>query len=265
MVTAQQITPQAVPHKGLRRLEHLWLRPTEAVDALLRVAHQENARPWSCGTGIGAEPTSQRLPLQGVGVLELINQQVFDAGIKPLLHPARQHRIPQHDQCRALDIVHVHPTAFPLEARKITNQPPRQAGHALLVKPGRMLLARLDPAQHQGLGVPNLLDTQQFVAELACLAFIGQQCRDDPIDIVSGQGGPQCNALLRKRPGCRTAQGRSSLLDRLPLRQALAQQVFRLSQACVVGVLGGEMTHRSRGHAVCISQAKLSPLIQRSL
>ena len=114
MVTAQQITPQAVPHKGLGSLEHLWLRPTEAVDALLRVAHQENARPWSCGTGIGAEPTSQRLPLQGVGVLELINQQVFDAGIKPLLHPARQHRIPQHDQCRALDIVHVHPTAFPL-------------------------------------------------------------------------------------------------------------------------------------------------------
>ena len=95
----------------------------------------------------------QRLPLQRVGVLELIDQQVANARIQPLLHPARKDRVGQHDQGRALHIVHVHPAVLLLDGGKLRNQAARQPGHALLVLPGLVLAAGHQQALQLGLGL----------------------------------------------------------------------------------------------------------------
>ena len=87
MVAAEQIALQTLAHKILRRPEHLRLGTAKSVNALLGVAHDEHAgRP--AGAAITAQPRRQGLPLQGVGVLELVNQEVPYACVQSFLHPA---------------------------------------------------------------------------------------------------------------------------------------------------------------------------------
>ncbi len=188
VVATQQVATQAVAHKGLGRLEHLGFRPAEAVNALLGVAHDEDAgrRGANAATGptararVAAEPRPQRLPLQGVGILKLVDQQVFDAGVQALLHPARQDRITQHHQGGTLDVIHVDPAVLALECGKFLEQLAREPRHALLVKPGRMLQARRHHAQHQLLRVAHPRYAGDLFAELARRALLGQQGGEGP-------------------------------------------------------------------------------------
>ena len=71
-----------------RDLEQARLGTPEAVDRLLRVAHQEDAGPVP-GRAIGRQPGLHDLPLQGVGVLKLVQQDVLVAAIQLVLHVFR--------------------------------------------------------------------------------------------------------------------------------------------------------------------------------
>ena len=121
MVATEQLAAQALPYKLLRCLEHLRLCAPETVDALLGIAHNKHAGRIA-GTAVGAEPRPQSLPLQGVGVLKLVDQQVPDARVQPLLHPARQHLVAQQDPRHALNVIHVHPAALALECGELSDQ-----------------------------------------------------------------------------------------------------------------------------------------------
>ena len=75
MVATEQVAAQSVHHKFLRRAKHLRLGTAKAVNALLGVAHQKHAgrTARTHGAAIALKPRIQRLPLQRVGVLELVN------------------------------------------------------------------------------------------------------------------------------------------------------------------------------------------------
>ena len=96
------------------------------------------------------------MPLQRVGVLKLVNQQVLDARIQPLLHPTRELGVAEHALGGAFHIVHVDPTALTFEGGKLLQQQSAQTRHALLVEPGLVLCAHRQYAQHQVLGVAHL-------------------------------------------------------------------------------------------------------------
>jgi hypothetical protein len=81
----------------------------------------------------------QRLPLQRVGVLELVDQQVAHARVEPLLHPARQHRVGQQQLRGLLDVVHVDPAMLALDFGEGGDQDAREPRHALLVSHGVVL------------------------------------------------------------------------------------------------------------------------------
>ena len=95
----------------------------------------------------------QRLPLQRVGVLELVHKQVAHAGVQALLHPAAEHRVGQHHQRHPLHVVHVHPAVLVLDSGKLRNEAARQASHALLVLPRRMLVPRGKQSLQLGFGL----------------------------------------------------------------------------------------------------------------
>ncbi len=175
VVTVEQIPPQAIAHKSLCRLEHLRFSAAEPVNALLGVPHDEDAGRRGTSTGITTEPRAQRLPLQRIGVLKLVDQQMLDAGVEALLHPAREHGVTQHHQGGSLDVIHVDPAVLALERRKLLQQHPAEARHTLLVLPGRMLRPSRRHAQHQPLRRAHPLDTDDFFAKLARCSGSGQQ------------------------------------------------------------------------------------------
>ncbi len=177
VVATEQIAAQAMHHKSLRGAKHLRLGPAEAVNALFGVTHQEHAGRRA-RTRVADEPGIQRLPLQRVGVLELVDHQMPDARVQPLLHPARQHRVGQHQQRGTLDIIHVDPAAVALQRGELGNQHTCQPRHALLVEPGVVLLAGGHHTQHQILRNAHLFDANDFFTKLARRALLGQQGRD---------------------------------------------------------------------------------------
>ena len=88
VVARQQVATESFADKSLGCFEDLRFCTAKAVNALLGVAHHEHAGRLATRACVAAEPGAQCLPLQRVGVLKLVNQQVLDARIKPLLHPA---------------------------------------------------------------------------------------------------------------------------------------------------------------------------------
>ena len=118
MVTCHQCAAQGVDDEALRGLKDARLGATEAVDALLGVADDEKARPRTAAArpGIRRQPAVQRMPLQGAGVLELVDQQVAHAGVEPFLHPARQRMVRQQRERDAFEVDHVDQAATALEA-----------------------------------------------------------------------------------------------------------------------------------------------------
>ena len=88
VIATQPVTAQFLADETLGSDEDLWLGTAEPVDALLRIADQEDARRATTRTGIARQPAVQRLPLHRVGVLELVDHQVPHPGVQPLLQPA---------------------------------------------------------------------------------------------------------------------------------------------------------------------------------
>ena len=87
VVTGQQVPAQPAGDKGLCGPKHLGFGSAKAVNALLGIAHNENTGRFA-SAAVATEPGIKRLPLQGVGVLKLVNHQVPNAGIQALLHPS---------------------------------------------------------------------------------------------------------------------------------------------------------------------------------
>ena len=187
VVATQQVTAQTVLHKGLCRPKHLRFGTPEAVNTLLRVAHDEDAGRLP-GTGVAAQPSQQCLPLQRIGVLKFVDQKMTNACIQFFLHPARQHRVTQHDQCGAFDVVHVDPAAFALEVCELGHQQARQARHALLVGPGVVLMPGCGHGQHKFLRLAHGADAHNFFAKFTGFAFGRQQGQINGASVASGQG-----------------------------------------------------------------------------
>ena len=118
-----------------------------------------------------------------------------DACVQPLLHPARQHGIPQHDLCGPLHIVHVHPAAFTFERRKLGQQQTGKPCHALLVVPGFVLGDGRGHAQRQVLRLAHGGDADDFFAKLARRAFFSQQRQQHGGHIPLRQGLFKLNAF----------------------------------------------------------------------
>ena len=265
VVAAEQVAAQPIAHKGLRGDEHLRLGPAKAVDALLGVAHDEHAgrgRP-TARARIARQPRVQRLPLQRVGVLKLIDQQVANARIEPLLHPARQHGVGQHDQGRALHIVHVHPAVLLLDGGKLRNQAARQPGHALLVLPGLVLAAGHQQALQLGLG---LLRGGELLQVLRQAVFLGHEHRfaqhvQALVQVGAGQRVDDgVRRLLRGLVGL-GAQSAGTVAPTL-LAGCILQGLGRLGPRGQfrVGLL--ERWHRGIDYARVVGQIKLHPLGQ---
>ena len=109
---ASTLPPSPSTDEARRRGEHARLGAPESVDALLRIADDEDARRLlaaraTAGAGVGRQPGVQRVPLQRAGVLELVDQQMADARVEPLLHPAGELAVAQQRQRAALEIGHV--------------------------------------------------------------------------------------------------------------------------------------------------------------
>ena len=271
VVAAQQITTQPVAHKSLGRLEHLRLGAAKAVNALLGVAHNEHAgrrgplraAAATARAGVAAEPRPQCLPLQRVGVLKFVNQQMLDARVQPLLHPAREQWVAQHDQRGTLHVVHVNPVAFALERTVLRNQQAGQAHHALLVAPSRVLGPGGYHAQHQVLRLAHTLYTDDFFAELARCAGGGQQSVKGGIDVTRRQGHFQFNAFGGKGFGTGTAQGTGRIQQGLPALRLGAQKIVRRFQPGKVRVRIAKVLHGRVNNALGIGQHKLGALVQR--
>ncbi len=264
VVAAEQITAQAAHHKSLSGTKHLRLGTAEAVNALFGVAHQEHAGRRTC-TRVADEPGVQRLPLQRVGVLELVDHQMPDARVQPLLHPARQHRVGQHQQRGAFDVIHVDPAAVALQGGELGNQHTRQTRHALLVQPGVVLLAGRHHAQHQVLGHAHLFDTDDFFAELARRALVGQQGRDGRRQVAGRQRALQLHPLGRKSRCARAAQRHGGVTEGLPVNAVGAEQLFRFIEAAKFGELQAKRLHRAVDHTFFIGQRELGALVERGL
>ena len=93
VVAREQRALQAIAHKARSRFKHLRLGAAKAINTLLGIAHDEHARAISTLSAtarahIAREPGLQRLPLQRIRVLKLINQQMAQLRIQALLHPA---------------------------------------------------------------------------------------------------------------------------------------------------------------------------------
>jgi len=266
VVAAQEVTTQAIAHKCLCGDKDLRLGAAKAVDALLGVAHDEHA---GCGRAaararIARQPGMQRLPLQRVGVLKLIDQQVANARIQPLLHPAREDGVGQHDQGRALHIVHVHPAVLLLDGGKLRNQAARQPGHALLVLPGFVLAAGYQQALQLGLG---LLRGRELLQVLRQAVFLGDehgfaQHVQALVQVGAGQRMDDgVRGLLRGLVGLGT-QSAGTAAPALQGGLGL-QGLGGLGQRGQLGVRLLERRHGGIHHARRVGQIKLHPLGQR--
>ena len=173
VVAAQAHAAQALHHKGLRRLEHLGLCTAKSVNALLGISHHKHTRRMP-GPRIPLQPSAQGLPLQGVGVLKFVYQQMPHPRIQPLLHPAAEHRVRHQHQGGALQIAHVNPAAFALECGIVFHQAAGQACHALLVQPCLVLVLGLLHVLQQRLCGLHHVQPHQLVAEFAGRAFLGE-------------------------------------------------------------------------------------------
>ena len=148
MVAAQAVATEFLSDKTLGILKHLGLGATEAINALLGVANDENRRR-ARRAGITGYPGLQSFPLQWVGVLKLIDQQMPHLRIESLANPGATARVGEQAQRRQLQIVHIQPGALTLQGCIVFQQAACEARHSLLVQPSPMLQLRLaDMQQH---------------------------------------------------------------------------------------------------------------------
>ena len=113
MVAAQDVATEFLSDKTLGVLKHLGLGATEAVNALLGVTNDKNRRR-ARRAGITGYPGLQSFPLQWVGVLKLIDQQMPHLRIEPLANPCAAARVGEQAQGRQLEIIHIQPGTLTL-------------------------------------------------------------------------------------------------------------------------------------------------------
>ena len=266
VVTTEQFALQTIAHKGLRRFEHLRLGAAKAVNTLLWVTHNEHAGRCAAATAcIAAQPRQQCLPLQGVGVLKLINQQVPDACVQALLHPASEHRVAQHDPRRALHVVHVDPAMLAFERAKLGNQQPGQARHALLVLPGVKLVPCRHDAQHQVLRAAHQVNARNLLAKLSGRAFLGQQRGKHSGHIAVGQGCLQLDPFGGKCGRAGPAQGFCSGAHEFKMRGTAGEKFLGHLQTAKLWKLLCKVQHGGIHHTTGIGQRELNALVQRHL
>ncbi|MNX27287.1 hypothetical protein D3C86_573720 [compost metagenome] len=265
VVAVEQFAAEPFAHELLGGDEHLRLGSAEAVDALLGVAHDEHARRAAARTRVGAEPAVERLPLQRVGVLELVDQQVRDARVEPLLHPARQRRLAQEQLRRLFDVVHVDPAVRALDLAERGDQQAREPRHALLVQPCRVLGLRGAQQLQFGLG---LLRGGEFLQVLGEPVFggdeeglaqhgerVGQRLRRGLAGAEHVDDG--FGRLLRRLVGLAAEGG--GAVEPAAAHGLAAQRVGRHLQP-----LQGRVQHVERRHGILgIGQRELDPLRQR--
>ncbi len=135
---------ERIDHEIGRRLEHARLGAAKAIEALLRVADDEEAR-WllparaAAGPRVRREPGMQRMPLQRARVLELVDQQVAHAQVELLLHPAGEVAVAQRRQRQPFEIGHVGEAVTPLVVGVRGEQRADEPDHALVLEVGVVL------------------------------------------------------------------------------------------------------------------------------
>ena len=201
VVGGQALAAQRLHDELPRGGEHHGVGTAKAIDALLGVAHDEDAGRTgaTARAGIARQPGLERLPLQRVGVLKLIDQQMAHARVQALLHPGGDVVVVQQGERGALDVVHVHPAALALELGKTGDELAREARHALVVRAGLVLLKR--GAHRLYFVLRGAHDGGRLVlGKHARLAF-GQQRGRNAVPVRSMQRLLELHTLLRVGPG----------------------------------------------------------------
>ena len=87
MIALQQFAAESLDNEFFCRAEDLRLGAAKAINALFGITDDENAG-CIAGAAVAAKPCVKGLPLQRIGILKLVDQQMPDARVQPLLHPA---------------------------------------------------------------------------------------------------------------------------------------------------------------------------------
>ena len=270
VVAGQQHAVQAFADEVPRRGEDARFGASEAVDALLGIAHDEHrGRPLSAGAATGADitrqPRVQRVPLQRAGVLEFVDQQVSHLAVQPLLHPARQLGVAEQRQRTALEVVHVDEAALPLQALEGLEQRQREPAHLLV--PG----ARVGLVQRQlqpGEPVAQVEQQRRVAQRLDQRALLREQ--------LGAHRGERAGFSLRLVPGRRQRhlQGhRRGLLrlvpslpqlggERLQLAAHRGEGVDRIGERGQFGHHLGRRRHAVHQSTVRLRQAQLDALVE---
>jgi hypothetical protein len=264
VVAAEQVAAERRAHKVLRRDEHLRLGAAKAVDALLGVTHDEHAgRRTAARARVARKPGVQRLPLQRVGVLKFVDEQVAHARVQALLHPAAEHRVGEHALRHALDVVHVHPAARALERGKLRKQTAREPRHALLVLPGRVLAARAQQLLQLGFGFLRRGKFLQVVAQPVGTRHEKSLAQpvQPRVEVCAGQGiDDRGGGFLRRLVALYGKRFR----PRLPARKCLGlrERLRGFFERLQWGKHLREMRHRCLHHAGGVGQVELHALGQ---
>ena len=236
VVAGQAHTLQRAADKALRGAEYLRLGAAKTVNALLGVAHNEHARPGTAARPrVAVQPGRQSLPLQRVGVLKLVNQQVAHGGIQALLHPGPQLRVGQQHQGGTLQIGHVDPAALAFDGGKRLKQHTDQTHQALVVLPGSMLVAGLCKGVHQRLRLPHLVNAHNFFAELARLAFLGEQGVHHTVPVLGTGGLLQSDTFFSKASGAGPRECVGGVQQGLAVDDAAGPNLFWRFEIGIVG------------------------------
>ena len=115
MILLHHISIPGLPQPGLCGIEQAHVGAAKPVDRLFRIAHQQHRR--ACAViAIGVEPAAQCGPLQRVGVLKFIEQQMLDAGVEPLVQIRRVVAVSEEAGRLPFDVVEVDCIARRLQA-----------------------------------------------------------------------------------------------------------------------------------------------------
>ena len=237
------------------------LGAAEAVNALLGVAYQEHAGRFA-RAGVARQPCVQCLPLQRVGVLKFVNQQMAHPCIQALLHPTAEHVVGQQGERGTLQIAHIQPAAIALELCVSSYQKASKARHALVVLVGFVLGLCGQILQCAVLRGTHGVYATELVAELARCAGFGQQSGRYRFRAPAGQGQLQLAGGAEAGFQRAGSQGAGSILQQ-GLVDWCAQAVVWRCAIRHVGELLHKGLNRVVHHAVCVGQSKLYPLVQR--